>query len=346
MTPEEKLADAVIHHSLNLFRYSAAEVTATMKRLKKMEKRLVAELATELTSDSRKSEVNAVLKATDDIIHEYYGGIQQSFDFADIGQTVSSATSKSLQIALGEQAASVPTQAYFKSLASDILIKGSPAKDWWAAQESALQFKFAAQVRQGLANAETNQQIIARIVGTKSTPGIMEVARKDAASLVQTSVQAVANDARMETFKANDDVINGFTIVATLDGHTCELCMAYSGAQYELDGTPIGDAPDLNGGPPWHFNDRCVCVPITKTFKELGLNIDEPGASTRASDEGQISGNTTFDDFLKTKSEAYQDEMLGPGRADLWRNGKITLRDLVNGKGRPLTLDELKAKFS
>ena len=65
MNADEKLADDVLHHSLNLFRYSAAQVTATMKRLKAMEKRLVAELATELTSEPRKSEINAVLKSTD-----------------------------------------------------------------------------------------------------------------------------------------------------------------------------------------------------------------------------------------------------------------------------------------
>ena len=35
------------------------------------------------------------------------------------------------------------------------------------------------------------------------------------------------------------------------------------------------------------------------SFKELGIDVPEPDASTRASDEGQVSADITFDDFLK-----------------------------------------------
>ena len=84
-------------------------------------------------------------------------------------------------------------------------------------------------------------------------------------------------------------------------------------------------------------------VPITKSFRELGIDIDEPAPSTRASDEGPISANITFDDFLKRKTVDEQDEMLGKGRAELFRAGKITLRDLLDQSGNPLTLKQLKA---
>jgi hypothetical protein len=49
---------------------------------------------------------------------------------------------------------------------------------------------------------------------------------------------------------------------------------------------------------------------------------------------------------LKRKGVEYQNEVLGVGRADLWRAGKITLRDLVSGSGNPLTLDQLRAKVA
>ncbi len=91
------------------------------------------------------------------------------------------------------------------------------------------------------------------------------------------------------------------------------------------------------------MNCRSIEIPLTKTFKELGLKTKEVEFTTRASDEGQISAKTTFNNFLVRKGKAYQDEMLGKGRADMWRAGKITLKDLVDGNGRPLTLAELKA---
>ena len=38
------------------------------------------------------------------------------------------------------------------------------------------------------------------------------------------------------------------------------------------------------------------------------------------------------------------DHMLGKGKAQLWREGKITLTDLVDQYGRPLTLKELRER--
>lgn len=345
MTPEEQLRDAILHHTLSLFRLSASQVTATMQRLRAMEKRLIAELAAPLLSEAKKSEIKTILNNADEIITEYYGDIQDELDSPALGEAVANVTGASLEIALGIEAAKLPTQAYFKSLASDVLITGSPAKAWWEAQAADTLFKFTAQVRQGLANAETNQQIIGRIVGTRANPGVMEVARRNAASLVQTSVQAVANDARLETFRQNADVIQGLMQVSTLDSHTSQICIAYSGAQWDLEGNPINGAPAFNGGPPRHFNCRSVIIPLTETFKQLGFDIAEPSATTRTSSNGPIAAKTSFNAFLKRKGDAYQNEMLGAGRADLWREGKITLRDLVNGQGRPLTLEELQARF-
>lgn len=347
MTVDDKLRDEVLHQTLNLFRYSAGQVAAIAKRLKAMEAELVKQLSQPLTSETTKAEIKQILANSEKIIGDYYGGIQQELDLGDLGKTVAKRTVGSLELVLGQDALSLPTDAYFNSLASNVLIQGSPAAEWWNAQEANTTLKFAQQVRQGLANAETNQQIIGRIVGTRIQPGVMTVARRDAATLVQTSVQAVANDARLNTFKKNSDVIAGVRQISTLDSHTSLICIAYSGQCWDLDGKPIrGSSLPFNGGPPRHFNCRSVLAPLTKTFKELGIDAPEPKATTRASDAGPISAKTDFNAFLNSKSQGYVDEMLGKGRAQLWRDGKITLKDLVDGQGRPLTTAALKAKFA
>lgn len=346
MTQDEKLRDELLHQTLSLFRFSASKAAAIAKRLKALERELIKQLSQPLDNVT-KAEVTALLKSSSKVISEYYGGIQQEFDFGELGSIVASKTGQMLEVVLGVEAATLPTESYFNSLNSNVLIQGSPAAEWWKAQDAQLTLKFSQQVRQGLANAETNQQIIGRIVGTRSNPGIMETARHNAAALVQTSVQAVANDARLNVYKKNSDVIAGVQQISTLDSHTSLICIAYSNACWDLDGKPIrGNKLPFNGGPPRHFNCRSVLRPITKTFREMGINVDEAKTSTRASDEGQINAKTEFDAFLKRKSQGYVDEMLGKGRADLWRAGKITLRDLVNGQGRPLTTEELRAKFA
>lgn len=151
---------------------------------------------------------------------------------------------------------------------------------------------------------------------------------------------AEANAARLAVFRKNADILLGVEQISTLDSHTCLICIAYSNGQWDLDGNPInGTTLPFDGGPPRHFNCRSVLVGISKNI----LFRDRQG--TRASDEGQLNRKITFDEFLKRKSQTYIDEMLGKGRADLWRKGKITCRDLLNNEGRIISLEELRAQF-
>lgn len=342
MTPDDKLFDDVVTQALNILRLGASKRSATMRKLERMAKEIVASMGADELAKRPRKELEAFLTNAEAIIAKQYGLIQESLELAGIAEVVSDQTANSLQLALGINAVGLPKSSYFRSVESNVLIEGSPLRDWWKGQELDTQRRFTGAVRQGLLNNETNQQIIRRIVGTNEEPGAMDLTRRNAASLVQTSVQAVANDARRETFDANADVIKGIRQVSTLDSHTSRVCMAYSGASWNLKREPLNGSPPFNGGCPRHFNCRSVEVPITKTFRELGLDIDEVAPTTRASDQGQIAAGTTFDEYLRRKGKAFQDEMLGEGRADLWRDKKITLRDLVNGDGRELTLNELR----
>lgn len=59
-----------------------------------------------------------------------------------------------------------------------------------------------------------------------------------------------------------------------------------------------------------------------------------------------MSESTTYESWLKNKTEAQQDSILGKGKAELWRKGEITFRDMLDQTGRPLTLRELQDKIS
>ena len=149
-----------------------------------------------------------------------------------------------------------------------------------------------------------------------------------------------ASAARLTVLRENSDIIAGYRQISTFDGHTCLICMAYSGACWDLKGNPIrGTVLPFLGGPPRHFNCRSGLVAILKN------RLFDNAATTRASDEGPLPASMTFDDFLRRKSQAYQDKMLGAGRGDLWRRGKIVCRDLLDREGHILTLEELQAQF-
>ena len=268
----------------------------------------------------------------------------QAIDYTGLAHTEADFTAKTFT-SIGLDA-SLPSEATLKALVNGSLIEGAPSAKWWAKQSNDLAFKFSNQVRQGVAQNETVSQIVRRIAGSKKLgiPGVMDTSRRNAFSLIHTSVQQVSNDARMATFKENSDVVKGMRQLSTMDSHTSDICLAYSGAEWDIDGTPInGNTLPFNGGTPRHWGCRSVITPITLTFRELGIDAPEP-KGTRASDEGQIPASTTMTGFLKDKPKAYVDDLLGPGRSKMFLDGKLTLPELLNFSGRPLSLEALKGK--
>jgi len=266
----------------------------------------------------------------------------QAIDYAGLAKTEADFTAKTFT-SIGLEA-SLPSEATLKALVNGSLIEGAPSAKWWAKQSDDLAFKFSNQVRQGVAQNETVQQIVRRVAGSKKLgiPGIMDVSRRNASALVHTSIQQVCADSKLATFKANADVVKGTRFLATFDSHTSQTCMAHSGAEWDLEGNAIKGGFPFEP-PPLHFNCRSTLVPITLTFRELGIDMPEV-KGTRASDLGQVRSDLTFDEFLSRHSTEYQDDLLGPGRAKLFREKKITMSDLMGQHDRPLSLDALKGK--
>lgn len=244
-----------------------------------------------------------------------------------------------------------PPQTLLESIVKGVLIQGLRISQWWRRQRDETLDSIMRVVRQGVVNGESNDDMARRIqggrVGGVTVPGIMRTTRRKAAAIAATAVSAVQNRTRQETFQANSDLIKGYQQVSTLDNKTSDICIAYSGEAWDLEGNPIPPATlPFNGGPPRHFNCRSTLVPVLKSFRELGIDLDEIPEGTRASMDGQVPGDISFSDWLKTKPNSFADELLGPKRARLWRNGKISLRDLVDMRGEPMTLDQLEQLIS
>lgn len=239
------------------------------------------------------------------------------------------------------------TRQFLTTLASDVLIQGAPTKEWWGRQAAGLADRFADEMRRGVALGESNSQLVDRVRGTKTQSGLMDVSRTSAERLVRASVQTVANAAREATYDANTDLIAALQWHATLDTRTSIYCITRDGHKYE----PQDEHAAMDGGPPWldgpgalHWGCRSTSVPVLKSWRDLGIDADEIPKTTRSSMDGQVAHDLTFEDWLKKQSIARQDDVLGKGKADLWRAGKIKFRDLLDQNGRPLTTEELRAK--
>jgi hypothetical protein len=329
--------DSSIAFQLDVLRLDAE----TRARVQPVLDKLQRELAAAVVNRGR---VDSLLAEARDLIAQRYGEAAAAMSATTNGLPTVAAAAAVVTLAAGVPPSITPTAPDLSAFADDILIQGATQRAWWARQADDTAWRFAAAVRQGLAANETNQQIIYRIAGRAGFPGVMDISRRNAAALVQTGVATVANEARMATFRENQDLIAAYRWLTALDGHVCPACAARADLRWRPGGQPIGHAIVWRV-PPIHFNDRCVIVPDTKTWRELGSDMPEPPQGMRASRNGPVSASTTFAQWLDRQPSSVANDVLGPGRADLWREGRLSLQDLVNGQGRPLTLEALWAKY-
>lgn len=347
---DQKLHDAIISYQLDLRRLEAGTRKKILAIIEEMKGELLSSLvkSDELTAFNKARKLS-FLRQIEKVIGDYYKSAQRelALDIEGLADAQTRHAAKMMEATVAVSiTASLPTQSAMERIAREVLIEGGPMENWWARMSSTTIFNVSNAIRQGVAQGETNAQIASRISGKRGAISALDTAKHNLAALVHTSMQTVANDSRLAVFKANDDIIKEFVWFVALDGHVCPRCIALSGRRWKNEeGHPaIGHSVPFQN-PPIHWNDRCVLLPVTKTFKELGVKVDEVPAGERASRDGPVSSKTTFDEFLKRQSKERQDEQLGAGRAQLWRDGKITLAQLIDGKGRELTLAELRAKY-
>lgn len=171
-------------------------------------------------------------------------------------------------------------------------VHGRPMEEWWQSIGADLQKKIETQVGIGLSTGETTDQIVARIRGTPQNDyedGVLQGTRRNAEALVRTSANHVSSQAREETYAANSDVIKGIQWVSTLDTRTTKICRSLDGKVYD-----IGDGPR----PPAHWNCRSTTIPITMSWKELGIKARDIDAGSRASMSGQVPASLTYPQWL------------------------------------------------
>ena len=338
----DQLANAFVAHDVNVLRLQADQRRTLFKALKKLEAKLVKAIAATDTETVTLARSKALLKTVRTLIDRDYATIASTHKvlLQDLAEYEFSAVGKLINREVGVSLMSIGVdEAVIKSLVSDDVVIGAPLKTYWEQQSVGLRNRFMTEMRAGVFAGETPQQLIQRVRGTKAQNfrnGIMQTARNGAEVVTRTAAQSVLNDARMEVFKANADVIEGVQAQVTLDDRTSDVCIARSGFAWTLDGDPFPGTDtdeDFPGPPPWHPNCRSTLLPLVKRpgqilkdnklDTQLQREVANIPKATQASMNGQVAGELTYEQWLETQSTATQLEVLGPGRLKLWNAGKI-----------------------
>jgi len=344
----QKLLDQVIRFQIDLRRLEAGTQRKVVKSLEKLQKALIGEIASGNLRGMTKAQTKKLLSSLSPILAQYYTEARNTLqdELDGVADVQVAQAQKSLNATVfTERVPLLPTSHVIERVSRNVLINGGPLDSWWKKQEGDTMFKVSAQIREGILLGEANQGIISRIIGKRGVPGVMDISRRNAATLVQTATHTVANEARQAVYNENADVIKSLIWFTAMDSHVCVLCIGRSGKRWKNNQakTPISHSIAFQI-PPIHMNDRCVLLPETATFKELGVDLPEPTIGDRASSLGPISAKTTFNDYLRQVPVSQQNEMLGVGRAKLWREKKISLSQLLDGKGRELNLEQVRQR--
>lgn len=195
--------------------------------------------------------------------------------------------------------------------------------------------RYEAAINDGLRAGETAEQITRRVRGTAAAryqDGVLGRVRQWTETEVKTAVDHVGNGARQAVHEENDDVVKLVVWRAVLDGRTCPACAALDGRQFNAKSATT---------PPLHARCRCWLDPVLKSAKEMGLKPGDLPPLERQSMTGKVPYGTTFNSYMRKQPRAFQDEVLGPTRAKLWRSGRVKLDRFVDDRNRILNLTDL-----
>jgi len=388
MGANDNIQDRINRRSINLERVSVTLRNDALRELRRLEKDLIAKLSNSgidegagLTKRNR-ARLSVLLQQTQDSIKTSYGNISSKDreSLNEIADMEARAAAQIINNSIGAPILSVATNIEtLESIVGNTLIEKASSREWWGRQAEDLRRRFKDTVSAGILQGQTNSEIIRLIRGTRAANfknGIMDISRRNAETLVRSSIIAVSTQSRLDTYKANEDIISSVQWTSTLDSKTSIICQSRSGLLYTVDGNPIGHNKQFLGGPPAHFGCRSTLTPITKSWDELtgkrsvklkgqksgdfesifrarlrakGLSqpeIDKTVSKAQSSMDGAVPKMLNYEEWFRTKSKAFQKNTLGEGRFSLWQKGDLAFRELTDFRGRPLTLSELRKSIA
>lgn len=334
-TVNEILQDKIIRHQVGLLKLSSTVTNKLIAILNRAEDDVIKQLSN--LGDDR---LNVILKRIREIT-KAAGGKQYTYlekELNAVGVYESDFVEQLLKGAIPVKFDMVtPSREMLSSIVTSKPFEGKLLKEWVEDLSENTRRKLRDAIRMGMAEGESIDSMARRIRGTKAQKykdGIMEISRRESQAMVRTAVNHTATRAREMIYQDNDELISKVQWVATLDSRTCPFCQPLDGKTFPVD---KGERPPL------HINCRCCTVPVVKSFRELGFDIDEAPESTRASMNGQVPEKITYPEWLKGQSAKMQDKILGPARGKMFRDG-VAVDKFVDIKNmEKFTLKELKA---
>jgi SPP1 gp7 family putative phage head morphogenesis protein len=349
MAANQALLDATIRNAVFIEMLKAGEVKKFAPFLKEIDRSLRERLTRADLTTYTKTRLEKLLDEVDSLLLAIFSRFtgQLQLDLVDLAnyEAAFEATSLTKAVPAGVSfEAAIPAASAIRAaiLGNPLSIRGAdggkllePFIEGWTAAERT---RVAGAIRQGFFEGQTTYQVIQAIRGTKAlkySDGVLAVVDRNATTVVRTAIQHVASQARMETAKANTDVVQRIELVATLDSKTSQICRSLDGKTFPVDSGPR---------PPFHPNCRTTFVMVTKLGKLFAKGSTR--ASVGADGPGQVSADLSYYSWLKGQPDSFVEKAIGPVRANLFRDGGLSAERFselqLDRNFKPLNLEQMK----
>jgi SPP1 gp7 family putative phage head morphogenesis protein len=353
-TINERFLDFQVAQQIRWLRFSNEEGKQIQRMLARSDSELARQLA-KTNGPYTKARIEAVRLQLTSIINDTHDRIAKSSKKA-----VSNVIKTAAKVEVGAFKRFLPagldvTTPNLGILATQALNRpynGAPLSEWMGQLRKSDLNRTWRTVLDGLVSGTTTDDLIRQVVGTKGLrykDGVREATRRGAQAYVRTAITNAANEGRQGVWENNEDLIKGVRWVATLDTKTSPICRDRDGQM-----GPVTDSPSWSppagvarlspplARPPAHPNCRSTTVAVTKSWRELGIDMDELDEGTRAAMDGSVPSSMNYYDWLNRQPTSIQKEVLGKGRYDMWKDGNIKPDAFVDDRGHTLTLAQLR----
>jgi len=360
-TINERLLDEAIARSLFQSRYGAGVADKMVKVLNKSDAELSARLIVALDNfDPNSFTVRRIESLLGSVREINKQAVQSTFttladellEFArhDAGYQLSLFDSLIPDVVLRHYPMMGVTAEQIYSVAVAKPFQGRLLSEWAENIEADRMTRIINAVKSGYLAGDPVEQIARKVRGTKARgyqDGAIEAGRANVTAVVKTAVTHLASVARDKFAENNADILDSKQWRSTLDNKTSPPCIIRDGLKYTLDGKPVGHkVPYLQGPGRLHFCCRSTENLLTKSWRELGIDIDEMDEGTRASMDGQVPAGTNFSEWIQRQSFQRQVQVFGETRARLLQEGGMRVDELFSDKGEKISLNELREIYS
>lgn len=164
--------------------------------------------------------------------------------------------------------------------------------------------------------------VAARLIVSRAE-GVFNGGLYRATNIARTELLDASRQAAHQSRQENSSTVIGWRWHCDPSANTCPACYAQDGELHPADEI----------GPNDHPQGRCVGIPVTKSWRDLGIDLNEPEESGQSAKE-----------WFAAQPASVQQQIMGQKRWELFNRGEIGWGDMSHVRHNPGWRDSIGVK--